>query len=224
VDFPTALLRDLLQLSSHIGLDDDALGAPLVSLVEGLQAAVASYRGLHVTIVDNGDPVSLTAFLPLQGHDSINTSMRVGFSALGPGFNGESYVIFYAATPGAFVDLAADFGYALGTPTVTFSPSARDGDSTSCNGRYGHDQRDGDRHQGPARRDRHQLIVLDADLLAPSTTSGLIGLDELSTINRAVGILIEQGHHPNQAHATLRHQAAEAGVEPHIYAARLLRR
>jgi hypothetical protein len=213
VDFPTALLRDLLQLSSHIGLDDDALGAPLVSLVEGLQAAVASYRGLHMTIVDNGDPVSLTAFIPLHGHDSINTSLRVGFSALGPGFNGESYVIFYAATPGAFVDLAADFGYALGTPTVTFSPSARDGDSTSS-----------DRHQGPARRDRHQLIVLDADLPAPSATSGLIGLDELSTINRAVGILIEQGHHPNQAHAALRHQAAEAGVESHIYAARLLRR
>ncbi len=213
MDFPTALLRDLLQLSSHIGLDDDALGAPLVSLVEGLQAAVASYRGLHMTIVDNGDPVSLTAFIPLHGHDSINTSLRVGFSALGPGFNGESYVIFYAATPGAFVDLAADFGYALGTPTVTFSPSARDGDSTSS-----------DRDQGPARRDRHQLIVLDADLPAPSATSGLIGLDELSTINRAVGILIEQGHHPNQAHAALRHQAAEAGVESHIYAARLLRR
>jgi hypothetical protein len=185
----------------------------LVSLVDGLQAAVASYRGLHLTIVDNGDHVSLTAFLPLQGHDSINTSMRVGFSALGPGFNGESYVIFYAATPGAFVDLAADFGYALGTAIVTFCPSAWDGDSTA-----------GDGQQSPARRDRHQLIVLDADLPAPSTTSGFIGLDEFSTINRAVGILIEQGHHPNQAHAALRHEAAEAGVEPHIYAARLLRR
>ena len=224
MDFPTALLRDLLQLSSHIGLDDDALGAPLVSLVDGLQAAVASYRGLHLTIVDNGDPVSLTAFLPLQGHDSINTSMRVGFSALGPGFNRESYVIFYAGAPGAFVDLAADFGYALGTPIVAFCPSAWDGDSTAGDGRCGHDQHDGDSQQSPARRDRHQLIVLDADLPAPSTTSGFIGLDELSTINRAVGILIEQGHHPNQAHAALRHQAAEAGVEPHIYAARLLRR
>ena len=174
-----------------------------------------------MTIVDNGDPVSLTAFIPLHGHDSINTSMRVGFSALGPGFNGESYVIFYAAIPGAFVDLAADFGYALGTPTVTFSPSARDGDSTSSEDGA---VRRRDRHQGPARRDRHQLIVLDADLPAPSATSGLIGLDELSTINRAVGILIEQGHHPNQAHAALRRQAAEAGVESHIYAARLLRR
>jgi hypothetical protein len=46
--------------------------------------------------------------------------------------------------------------------------------------------------------------VLDADLPPPTTMSGLIGLDELSTVNRAVGILVDQGHHPNQAHATLR--------------------
>ena len=54
--------------------------------------------------------------------------------------------------------------------------------------------------------------------------SALDGLDELSMVNRAVGILIDQGHHPNEAHATLRRQVAEAGVEPHLYGARLLRR
>jgi hypothetical protein len=58
----------------------------------------------------------------------------------------------------------------------------------------------------------------------PATMSALDGLDELSMVNRAVGILIDQGHHPNEAHATLRRQVAEAGVEPHLYGARLLRR
>ena len=224
MDLPTVLLRDLLQLSSSVGLDDDALAAPLVSLVEGLQAAVPSYRALHLTIVDVGHPVSLTAFVPSHGVDPITTSLRIGFCALGPGFDGESSVVFYAATPGAFVDLAADFGYALGTPTVTAGPPMRSVDSTDGAGRHGPDESDGGRQHIPACRDDDPLIVLDADLPPPSPISGLVGLDELTMINRAVGILIDQGHHPNQAHAALLGHAATAGVEPHIYAARLLRR
>ena len=82
----------------------------------------------------------------------------------------------------------------------------------------------GDRQHNPARRDGHQRIVLDADLPPPNTTSGLSGLDELSMVNRAVGILINEGHHPNHAHTPLGRSAAEAGVEPHSYPARLLRR
>ena len=222
MDLSTVLLRDLLQLSSHAELDDD-LDTPLASLVESLQTAVPSYRGLHLTILDNGHPVSLTAFLPLHDGDSIKTSLRVGFAALGPGFDGQSRVVFYAATPGAFVDLAADFGYALDTPT-TMPSEARPADSTDGDGQHGHHQRDGDRQHHRADRDGHRLIVLDADLPPPATVSGLVGLDEWSVVNRAVGILIDQGHHPNQAHETLRRQAVEVGVEPHIYAARLLRR
>jgi hypothetical protein len=41
---------------------------------------------------------------------------------------------------------------------------------------------------------------------------------------RAVGIMIDHGHHPDHAYATtLRREAGAAGVEPHIYAASLLR-
>lgn len=212
MDFPTALLRDLLQLSSSIGLDDDAIGAPLATLVGELQTAVPSYRGLHLTIVDNGHPVILTAFLPSQDGGSIKTSMRVGFAALGPGFDHESRAVFYAETPGAFVDMAADFEYALDTPTTTHSHPTRSADSSDSDARHGVDRCDG-----------HRPIVLDADLPPPTTASGLVGLDELSTVERAVGIMIDHGHHPDQAHATLRRDAAAAGVEPHIYAARLLR-
>jgi hypothetical protein len=233
VDLPTVLLRDLLQLSSSIGLDDGALGEPLVSLVEGLQAAVPSYRGLHLTIVDDSHPVSLTAFLPLHNGDSINTSLRVPFAALGPGFDSESQVIFYATTPGAFVDLAADLGYALDTPITARTP-ARSADSTDRDGEHGHVQRDGggqqchrqpdgDRQHDLGRRDGDQLIVLDADLPPPTTRSGLVGLDQRSMIDRAIGVMIDHGHNPAGAHATLRRHAAAAGVEPHIYVARLLR-
>jgi hypothetical protein len=215
--------------------------------MEDLQTAVPSFRGLHLTIVDNSHPVSLTAFLPLHDGDSVNTSLRVGFAALGPGFNGESQVVFYAATPGAFVDLAADFGYALAlaTPIITAGTPARSADSTDGNGqdgrdhadghsqhrrdqadgdgRHGDDQADGDGQHGAGRGDGDSLIVLDADLPPPTTRSGLSGLDERSMIDRAIGVMIDQGHHPDDAQATLRRHAAAAGVEPHIHAARLLR-
>jgi hypothetical protein len=206
-------LRDLLQLSSHLDLEDEALREPLVSLVESLQAAVPSYRALHLTIVDIGHPVSLTAFVPRHDINSITTSLRVAFAALGSGFDGESSVVFYAATPGAFVDLATDFGYALGTPINTASTPPGVAASTG-----------GDGHHDDASHRGHLLIVLDADLPPPTTISGFVGLDQLTTVNRAVGILIAQGHHPNQAHAALLDDAAAAGVEPHFYAARLLRR
>ena len=65
--------------------------------------------------------------------------------------------------------------------------------------------------------------MLDADLPPLTTESGLVGLQERSVMDRAVGVMIDQGHDPDLAHATLRRQAAVAGVEPHIYAARLLR-
>jgi hypothetical protein len=223
VDLPTVLLRDLMQLSSHLDLDDDALTGPLVSLVESLQAAVPSYRALHLTIVDIDRPVSLTALMPHHDIDSITTSLRIGFAALGPGFDSRSRVVFYAATPGAFVDLAADFSYALDTPGSRIGTPIGSTDRTGPR-RNSPDQPDGDRVRDPACRDGDGLMVLDADLPLPTAMSGLVGLDELSMINRAVGILIDQGHHPNRAHAALLSGAVAAGVSPPIYAARLLRR
>ena len=59
------------------------------------------------------------------------------------------------------------------------------------------DSTDGGGHHRTAGRDARLMIVLDADLPPPTTMSGLVGLDQLTTINRAVGMLIDQGHHPN---------------------------
>jgi hypothetical protein len=92
---------------------------------------VPSYRGLHLTLVEDGHPVSLAAFLKSEGAESITASLRIPFPALGPGFDHASGVVFYAATPGAFVDLAADLGYALDTPTTTpDAPGIRPGTRT----------------------------------------------------------------------------------------------
>jgi hypothetical protein len=67
------------------------------------------------------------------------------------------------------------------------------------------------------------VIELDTDLPPISRVSGLTGLAELTVLNRAIGMLIQQGHDIEQAHLVLRREAAAAGVESHIYAARILR-
>ena len=61
--------------------------------------------------------------------------------------------------------------------------------------------------------DGQEPIVLDADLPPATLVSRLTGLADASTINRAVGMLIDQGHHPDEAHATLHRHAVTAGVE-----------
>ena len=67
-------------------------------------------------------------------------------------------------------------------------------------------------------------IELDGDLAPVSPQSGMVGLAELSTINRAIGFLIGQGHSPEHAHEILRRGAAGVAVDLHVFAATLLGR
>jgi hypothetical protein len=217
VDLPTALVRDLPHLSASVGLGDAELGARLAAMVQAIVLAVPSYRGLDLTVYDGDQPVSLAVFLDTDD-GAISTSLRLPFAALGDGLHRRSRIVFYAATPGAFVDLAADLGHAVQAPVIfsTAWLSATDGAEG--------DGHDGDHRDGHNRdhQDGRGAIVLDADLPPRTLTSGLTGLDELSAINRAVGMLVEQGHSPDEAHHTLRHHATAAGVEPYVYAARML--
>lgn len=67
-------------------------------------------------------------------------------------------------------------------------------------------------------------VELDVDLpLAPSR-SGLTGLDDLITLNRAAGVLIGHGHHPDTAQQDLSSRAAAAGLTTLAFAAQILRR
>ena len=219
MDFPTALLRDLLELSASIGVGegDGAIDARLGALVSAVRAAVPSYRGLQVTVYDSGHPMSLTSFLPTEDGE-ITTSLRLPFAVFSPQLDARNRVIFYAATPGAFVDLAADLGHALGAPTILSEPGP-DRITHPEDGRQQDDSLNGKQ----VDRAGAGAIVLDADLPPHTVVSQLTGLHEVSTINRAVGILIDRGHHPDDAHAALRRHAAAAGLDTPSYAARLLR-
>jgi hypothetical protein len=212
VDPSTSLISQLQELTISIGGGDHAVDDSLVALMVDLEVAVPSYCGLQLTITQNGFPVVLTAFAEYEG--VVATSLRLPLALLDPALEVRSRVVFYACTPGAFVDLAADFTYALG-------------DAGTINGKSRAGYRGDGLRQIDGRRqvDGHRgSIELDADLPPPTRVSGLSGMADLSTINQAVGVLIADGHHPDGAHDTLRRQAAAAGVQPHAWAARLLRR
>jgi hypothetical protein len=211
VELPTALVTHFHPFSNSISLDgnglDDALDASLVAFTADIEAAVPSYLGIQLTILQNGHPVTLTRITP---HRTATTSLRIPLTVLGPRFDPDSRVTLYAATAGAFVDLAADLSYALHVPTST-DPSTDAGSSKGDDRRHG--QVDGNRR-----------ITLDVDLPPNPPVSGVSGLSELSTINRAIGVLIGRGHHPDLAGHTLRRHAFREGLEPDRYAARLLGR
>jgi hypothetical protein len=211
VELATALVTHFYPFSNSISLDgnglDDVLDASLAALTADIEAAVPSYLGIQLTIRQNGHPVTLTR---ITSDRPATTSLRIPLTVLGPRFDPDSRVTLYAATAGAFVDLAADLSYALHLPTSTDR-------STHAGRSKGHDRLLG-------QLDGNRRITLDADVSPNPLVSGVSGLSGLSTINRAIGVLIGHGHHPDHAGHTLRCYASSEGLEPHSYAARLLGR
>jgi hypothetical protein len=207
VDLPAAVLVHVQDLTASIGQDDRDLSDTLVALTTALRSTATSYCGFQLTIVENQWPVTLTAFT--DGPDvPVRTSLRLPLGLVSRMVDGESRVVFFAGNPGAFTDLAADLSHALGGIPV-------DGRSSTANNKDHH----------ATHVDGHRRVIeLDADLPPVSRRSGLTGLAELTVLNRAIGILVDQGHDIEQAHHVLRRGAAVAGVELLIYAARLLRR
>ena len=65
-------------------------------------------------------------------------------------------------------------------------------------------------------------IVLDEDTAAPLSGSGLTGAAESTTVNQAIGVLIDRGYTPATAGAHLRRQAGEMMLDVHHAATRVL--
>jgi hypothetical protein len=166
VDFTTDLLTYLHQLSVNAGLGSDILDDTLLTHTANLRAAVPSYLGLQLTIIENACSVIMTA---IRSDQTATTSLRLPLAALGPHFDPKGRVTLYAATPGAFLDLAADLGYVLHLPDGT---------------RRATDPTDGNSNLGDAQGDGDQRITLDADLPPSTLLSGVTGLAELPTKRR----------------------------------------
>jgi hypothetical protein len=130
--------------------------------------------------------------VPHEDRSPAVTSVGVRLRSVSTRFEGDSRAVVYSRTPGSLVDLAADLAYALG---------GRTGRSDSWGS---------------------SPVELDVDLPFTATETAITGLDELATIHRAIGFLIDRGHHPDLAADTLHGQAVAAGLTTHAFASRLL--
>lgn len=208
MELSAALTADINDLCTSVATDPDTVIDPLRALNRDLRLTTRSFLGLELTLLDHGRAISLASFEPGVQFEDIVTSLHLPLSLLNPttrasavtnGSTGqESALTLYAGRPGALVDLAADLTYAL-APGQPQSKSA-DGPGLGA---------------GEVR--------LDQDLIPRSLTPGVTGIDDVTTINRAVGLLIGQGQTPEEAHRDLVDQAAIAGLTVVAWSAQLLR-
>lgn len=176
---PFAQLERLSQALEDSG---DDLQSMLSVLIDDVTAVVPSFTGLRITIPARGKPVTVAAVQPAVSHASMLLPLH-----LLTDLPRRSELVFYAAEPGAFGQLAAD-----------------------TRATYGLD--------GQVELDRH--------LPAPEATDGptviVDGARQRSTINQAIGVLLDQGHLPEETSAVLAARAAAAGVQPLAVAQQIL--
>jgi hypothetical protein len=193
VEQPARLIAQLSSLALRVGKNEPGLAEDLTTLVSTLSEAVSGYAGLRLRVVHSGHPVQLTALLPPRPDHPAVTSLRIPLPTASTTFEDGGGLVLWSTVAGALVDLAADVGYVLH-----------------------HGGEGGDGRSPPA-------VELDADLPVPTGDSGIDGLDELATIHRAAGLLIERGHEPAEALATLRRRASAKGLSTYAWAEQLLR-
>jgi hypothetical protein len=174
---------ELRQLSAALDDPDIDLATELEDLATMARDAVASFRGLSVTITLHGHPVTVTALDPGSDVDIGGTSLALPLSSVTTAAPG-SVLILFASNPGAFTDLAADISWSTQTPLDQFQ--------------------------------------IDQHLHLRATGSGISGLAELSTLNQAIGVLIERGQTPGQARDHLQQRAEADGHDVHDIARAIL--
>jgi hypothetical protein len=112
VEVSEPVAADLLALTRALALAQVDLESQLRDLARSVAQAVNSYRGFAITLIVDDCPLNFVVFEDDPGGSNICASLQLPLSALGP-YSPEAAITFYAATPGALVDLAADLSYAL---------------------------------------------------------------------------------------------------------------
>ena len=112
MDFSRALSEQLSALTD--ALDDPGvdLQAVLGVLVDDLMIAVPSFLGLTLTLRLGGDPITLIA-IDADRVTTAGASLQLPLDHLA-GAGPDSVAVFYAASPGAFVEMAAETRRAYG--------------------------------------------------------------------------------------------------------------
>ncbi|PYC87337.1 hypothetical protein C7C46_05035 [Streptomyces tateyamensis] len=112
MDLSGTLAADLTTLTEALGRPAADLTDSVQNLADSMRSAVPSWLGLTMTIVLDGLPLALTILDDSAAPHRVATSAALPLTSdqgTGPG----STIVFYAGTPGAFVDFAADLTFAL---------------------------------------------------------------------------------------------------------------
>lgn len=121
----TPLLAAIQQLSGSIDQEHPFLTVPLTELAHDLKDAIGGFVGFEVTVFgDLGLPVTLTDFDVDADPAGIRSSLRVALASLRSS-GSLGFITFYSDRAGAFVDLAADLGFALGVWAADRAASAQ---------------------------------------------------------------------------------------------------
>jgi hypothetical protein len=131
VELTPALTADLAALTAALDDPDVDLEAGVNALGDSVRGTVESLLGVSLTVVVDGYPFTVSTLDGAEGADGapvrVGSSLRMPIpvgdaelvsAAVTPwgGAPPASTLVLYAATPGAFVDLAADLTYALQWP------------------------------------------------------------------------------------------------------------
>jgi hypothetical protein len=113
VEPSASVLADLRALSQALDERDGHLESLLRDLGTSCALAVSSCLGFSITLLVDGSTVGVSLLEEPQDYRPVLTSVTIPLASLLCLAAG-SEITLYAATPGAFVDLAADLSYALG--------------------------------------------------------------------------------------------------------------
>ena len=121
MNITTGLASDLRRLTAALDEPGADIAQSLHKLAADTQAAVRSYLGLNVR-VSRSDPLFTFTYLNdgvVAG--DIATSLRLTLPSIGDSWVPPAVaLIFYAGSPGAFVDLAADLAWLTARPLSDF--------------------------------------------------------------------------------------------------------
>lgn len=113
MQLPRGLSADLSTLTDALQQPGVDLQASVQSLAASLRASIDSYLGLTVLLAREGVPICFDLMDDYPPDGQAATSLMLALGAFAE-VEAATEIVFYATTPGAFVDLDADLSHELG--------------------------------------------------------------------------------------------------------------
>lgn len=115
-------------LAADLGILTAALDDPGTDVAHSLRqltanaiTAIPTFLGLSVTVDGDDPPFTFTTFVEGAGAGGVRTSLRLALPGAGDvGLLPAVVLVFYAGSPGTFVDLAADLAWLTSRPLRDF--------------------------------------------------------------------------------------------------------